>query len=170
MTKRFLSCVLSGCLLALPASAETVRGQVRVIDGDTFRFDSGRKVRIYGIDTLEKNQRCEVAGACVPCGRQTTMEAMKLIGKSEVICELTGKKTYDRPVAKCTVNGKDYAGLMIASGWALAYRSFLPKKGKGHDYVLSEEAAKAGRLGIWAMTFIPPADWRNHKMRLRCEL
>jgi endonuclease YncB( thermonuclease family) len=82
MTKRYLSYVLSGCLLALPASAETVRGQVRVIDGDTFRFDSGLKVRIFGIDTLEKNQKCELADACIPCGKQTMAGAMKLIGTS----------------------------------------------------------------------------------------
>jgi endonuclease YncB( thermonuclease family) len=58
---------------------------------------------------------------------------------------------------------------MIASGWALAYRSFLPKKGEGHDYVVAEEGSKAERLGIWAMNFVRPSDWRNHKMRLECE-
>ncbi len=75
----------------------------------------------------------------------------------------------DREMASCTLNGKDYADTIIASGWALAYRRYLPRNGKDHAYVRAEEAAKASRVGIWAMQFIPPADWRNRKMRLECE-
>jgi len=155
--------------LASPVLAETVSGHVRVVDGDTFQFSSGLKVRIFGIDTLEKNQKCEVRNSCVQCGQQSKEEAIKLIGKSEVICQLKGQKTYDREVAACSLNGEDYAAAMISAGWALAYRNYLPKKGKGHAYVAAEEKAKASGVGIWGMRFIPPGDWRNHKMRLECE-
>jgi endonuclease YncB( thermonuclease family) len=151
------------------AAAETVRGHVRVIDGDSFQFETGLKVRIFGIDTLEKKQKCAVPDACIPCGQQSKDEAIKLIGKSQFVCELRGQKTYDREVATCAIDGKDYGQAMIASGWALAYRSFLPKKGRGHPYVLAEEEAKRVGAGIWGMRFIPPGDWRNHKMRLECE-
>ena len=152
-----------------PVSAETVRGQVRVIDGDTFRFESGLKVRIFGIDTLEKNQKCEVGGACVPCGQQSKDAAIKIIGTSEVVCELRGEKTYDREVASCTVDGKDFAASMIASGWALVYRRYLPKKGEGHEYVAAEDRAKKDAVGLWSMRFVPPSEWRNRKARLECE-
>jgi len=165
----FTPILLSLLLAASPALSQTVNGKVRVIDGDTFQFESGLKVRLFGIDTLEKNQKCEVRNSCVPCGQQSKEEAIKLVGKSEVICELKGQKTYDREVAVCSFNGQDYALAMISSGWALAYRNYLPKKGKGHPYVAAEEKAKTSKAGIWAMRFIPPSDWRNHKMRLQCE-
>jgi len=151
------------------ARAQTVTGPVEVIDGDTFHFASGLKVRLYGLDTLEKNQRCQVGPTCVPCGQQTKAEAISIVGKHDVTCKLTGEKSYDREVGTCTVEGKDYTAAIISAGWGIAYRQYLPKKGKGHEYVLAEERAKAASVGIWSMTFIPPADWRNHKMRLQCE-
>lgn len=149
--------------------AKTVTGPVEVIDGDTFRFPGGLKVRLYGLDTLEKNQRCQVGPTCVPCGQQSKAEAITIIGKHSVSCQLTGQKTFDREVGICSVDGKDYTATMISAGWGLAYRQYLPKKGKGHEYVLAEERAKAAGVGIWGMTFIQPADWRNRKMRLQCE-
>lgn len=155
-------------ILSTPAWAGVV-GEPKVIDGDTLHFPIGVKVRIYGLDTLEKAQKCDTGSACVPCGLQSKEFATQLIGKSEVTCELKGEKSYDREIASCSVNGKDYAESMIAAGWGLAYRRYLPKKGKGHAYVAAEEKAKAAKLGIWATRFIPPSDWRNRSMRLICE-
>ncbi len=170
ISRRFWIPLLTVLLFGgLPARSQTVTGQVRVIDGDTFQFESGLKVRIFGIDTLENNQKCEAKGMCVPCGQESKSVATKLIGKSQISCELKGQKAYDREVAVCTVDGKDYGETMIANGWALAYRSFLPRKGKGHPYVEAEERTKAAGVGIWGMRFIPPSDWRKHKMRLQCE-
>lgn len=152
------------------ALSQSVTGQVRVVDGDTFHFLNGPKIRVFGIDTLEKNQKCQAAkNVCVPCGEQSKQRALELIGKSQVVCELRGEKSYDREVASCSIDGKDYALSMIEGGWALAYRNFLPKKGKGHPYVLAEEKAKAASAGLWSMSFISPGDWRNRKMRLECE-
>jgi len=152
------------------ADTREITGFVEVIDGDTLRFPGNVKVRILGLDTLEKNQKCDTGKSCSPCGEQSKAQAIALVGKSPVSCKLTGQKTYDREVGICTVDGKDYAGAMIAAGWGLAYRQYLPKKGRGHAYVAAEEGARTARLGIWATTFIQPADWRNHKMRLQCEM
>lgn len=164
-----LAFVLSVGINASPM-AQTVTGDVRVIDGDTFEFRNTKlKVRIYGMDTLEKNQKCQSDNACVPCGERARAKAIQLIGKTPLTCELRGEKSYDREVASCTVNGKDYAQSMIESGWALAYRNYLPKKGKGHEYVVAEEKAKSAGVGLWSMQFISPADWRNRKVRLECE-
>ncbi len=166
---RIAAMVLLPLLLTALAHADSVTGPVRVIDGDTLQFETGLKVRIYGIDTLEKNQKCAKDGACILCGQQTRSIAITLIAKAPVTCALRGERSYDREVGSCTVDGKDYAQTIIAAGWALAYRRYLPKNGKGHAYVTAEEKAKAARIGIWETQFIPPADWRNRKMRLACE-
>lgn len=169
MRVSWLGIIFTLVIAAAPAWGQTITGEVRVIDGDTIQFKSGLKVRVFGIDTLEKNQKCEAKDTCVPCGEESKNEAIKLIGKSEISCELKGQKTYEREVAVCSVDGKDYGETMISNGWALAYRKYLPKKGRGHPYVAAEEKAKASGAGIWGMSFIPPSDWRNHKMRLECE-
>lgn len=162
-------CLLAACVPTLSA-AESITGQVRVIDGDTFEFlETGTKVRIYGIDTLEKRQSCARGDTCVPCGEHTRQVAVALIGKSPVQCNLTGGGSYDRQIAICYVDGEDYARTMLRTGWALAYREYLPKRGKGAEYIGEEERAKAARVGIWGTQFIKPWDWRNQRMRLECE-
>lgn len=83
--------------------------------------------------------------------------------------DLRGQKSYDREVAICTIEGKDYGLTMIESGWALAYRGLLPRNGKDHPYVNAEGLAKASSLGIWAFKFVSPAHWRKRRMRLACE-
>jgi len=140
----FLSLVL---LSPVSAWSQTVNGKVRVIDGDTFQFETGLKVRIFGIDTLEKNQKCESKSKCIPCGQESKNVAITLIGKSQISCELKGQKSYDREVAMCTVDGKDYGESIIASGWAMAYRSFLPQKGKGHPYGRSRRTSQSRAFG-----------------------
>ncbi len=53
-------------MLSSPAFADTISGNPRVTDGDTFRYESGIKIRLFGVDTPEKNQRCERKDECYP--------------------------------------------------------------------------------------------------------
>ena len=61
--------VLAVLVLLLPAflpaaQAETLIGDVRVVDGDTLAFEGlGIKVRLDGIDAPESEQTCEGADA-----------------------------------------------------------------------------------------------------------
>ena len=42
-----------------------------------------------------------------------------VLGKEEVRCELTGKRTYDRCVAVCYLDGADIEAIMVRVGFAL---------------------------------------------------
>jgi endonuclease YncB( thermonuclease family) len=156
-------------LLSTPTFADTLSGHPTVTDGDTFRFKGGLKVRLFGVDTPEKNQKCEMKNACVPCGQEAANFVRTFIGDNELVCELTGDKTYDRYVAICAVGKKDLGEAIIAAGYGFPYRQFL----KGHKlegpYTAAEKLAQSKRRGLNQGRFIPPADWRTHKMRLECE-
>jgi micrococcal nuclease len=151
------------------AQADIISGTPTVIDGDTYRYKSGIKIRLFGVDTPEKNQRCEMNGACYPCGQEAQKFVQSFIGRSELACELTGDKTYDRYVATCSVGGKDLGETLIAAGWGFPYRGFLKKHRLEAPYLAAEKSAQKKKLGLNRGRFIAPADWRNHKARLECE-
>jgi len=102
-------------------------------------------------------------------GGRSTKFVQSFIGKSELVCELTGDKTYDRYVASCSVEGKDLGEALIAAGLGFPYREFLKKNRLETPYIAAEKRAQASAVGMHRGRFIPPADWRNHKMRLECE-
>jgi micrococcal nuclease len=156
-------------LFVVPAAADTISGKPIITDGDTFRYKGGIKIRLFGVDTPEKNQKCEAKGACYPCGQEATKFVQSFIGKSDLVCDLTGDKTYDRYVASCSVGGKDLGEALIAAGLGFPYREFLKKSPLEAPYIAAEIRAQSRAVGMHRGRFIPPADWRNHKMRLECE-
>ncbi len=63
-----------------------------------------------------------------------------------------------RILAVCHIAGRqgtDVNAMMVAEGWALAYRRF------SSDYVKFENGARKSRRGVWRGTFVPPWDWRR---------
>lgn len=156
-------------LASATASADTITGSPTVTDGDTLRFKSGIRIRLFGVDTPEKNQQCEAEGACYPCGQDATKFVQGFIAKSELVCELTGDKTYERYVATCSVAGRDIGEALIANGWGFPYREYLTKSPLEATYIAAEKTARSKQAGMHRGRFISPAEWRNHKMRLECE-
>ena len=73
-----------------------------VRDGDTFEIN-GIPVRISALDCAENS---------TPEGKKITRFAKKFLGK-QAVCELTGAKTYDRVVGYCSIEGKDFARIMM---------------------------------------------------------
>lgn len=162
--------ILLVLVFAFPAAAaDTITGRPTITDGDTFRFMSGIRIRLFGVDTPEKNQKCEFKGACYPCGLEATEFVRDFIGDGELSCELTGDKTYDRFVASCSVDGRDLGQALIAAGWGFPYRQFLKNSPLEAVYSAAEMQAKASGAGVYRGRFVAPADWRNRKMRLECE-
>ena len=87
------------------------------------------------------------------------MTAKKLlvekIGNATPECISEGKDAYKRTLAECFVNGESLSKFLVRSGYAFAYRKYSTK------FIKDEEFAKANKLGMWAMTFQYPWDFRK---------
>ena len=109
------------------AHAETLIGDVRVVDGDTLELEGlGVKVRLDGIDAPESKQACENAdGSRYACGAAATQALGEQIAARLVRCEGDEIDRYGRLIATCfTPEGLDLNGWMAERGHALAYRRY----------------------------------------------
>jgi len=80
-----------------------LRGTItHVRDGDTFEVQ-GTPVRISALDCPENS---------TSSGQKATRFSKQFKGK-QAVCELTGAKTYDRFVGYCSIEGKDFAQIMV---------------------------------------------------------
>ena len=127
---------------------------LRVVDGDTIVLN-GEKIRFSGIDTPELKQTCMNGDEKVFCGKSAKMLLIKKIGNQIPECISEGKDVYKRTLAECFVSGESLSKFLVRSGYAFAYRKYSTK------FVKDEEFAKANKLGMWAMTFQYPWDFRK---------
>ena len=148
--KFFLSIVVL-CLLTCSIS---FADSLRVVDGDTIVLNN-EKIRFTGIDTPELKQTCTQGEQEVGCGMIAKMLLVKKIGNHTPECISEGKDAYKRTLAECFVNGESLSRFLVRSGYAFAYRKYSTK------FIKDEEFAKANKLGMWAMTFQYPWDFRK---------
>jgi endonuclease YncB( thermonuclease family) len=142
-------------LLSFPASAQSIRGQAIVVDGDTIEI-VGTRIRLHGIDAPESGQRCQDArGQDYRCGQRAAFVLTDWIGRVTVSCEQRDTDRYGRVVAVCRARETDINQWMVRQGWAVAYREYSP------EYVPDELAARHARAGLWAGRFVPPSEWRR---------
>ena len=84
-------------------AVSVLRGTItHVRDGDTFEV-KGTPIRISALDCPENS---------TSSGQKATQFTRQFKGK-QAVCELTGAKTYDRVVGYCSIEGKDFAQLMV---------------------------------------------------------
>ena len=127
---------------------------LRVVDGDTIVLN-GEKIRFSGIDTPELKQTCLQGDQEVACGMSAKMLLAEKIGNNTSKYISEGKDAYKRTLAECFVNGESLSKFLVRSGYAFAYRKYSTK------FIKDEEFAKANKLGMWAMTFQYPWDFRK---------
>jgi endonuclease YncB( thermonuclease family) len=136
-------------------SAQVIAGRATVVDGDGLEI-GGTKIRLFGIDAPEVGQYCVRAdGARWRCGQYATVELDRMAGGKNVSCTSRHKDRYGRPVAVCTVDGRDLASQLARGGWVLAYRQF------SSDYIDEEELARKEHAGVWSGELEPPWAWRQ---------
>ena len=141
-------------VLGLLFSNTSLGDSLRVVDGDTIVLN-GEKIRFSGIDTPELKQTCLKDGQKVPCGMNAKSLLAEKIGDTTVECIREGKDAYKRTLAECFVDGESLSKFLVRSGYAFAYRKYSTK------FIKDEEFAKANKLGMWAMTFQYPWDYRK---------
>ena len=106
----------------------------RVVDGDTI-VASNRKIRIWGIDTPEKDQPGYLAASWL-------LES--LIKEGELSCKLIDMDKYKREVMHCLIDGLDIGGMMVKAGMARDYTKY-----SGGYYKQEQDKAKSEKRGIW---------------------
>ena len=148
--KKLLGILVLGLLFCNTSFADSLR----IVDGDTIVLN-GEKIRFSGIDTPELKQTCLKDDQEVPCGMTAKRLLAEKIGNVTVECISEGKDTYKRTLAECFVNGESLSKFLVRSGYAFAYRKYSTK------FIKDEEFAKANKLGMWAMTFQYPWDFRK---------
>ena len=166
-----VSLALAGCERALsrPApensAAETtsdtrtvIMGVARVTDGDTLSL-TRLPVRLWGVDAPEDNQEC----SGVRAGDQATAALVALAQDRLVVCVMMDWDGRNRrPVATCTVDGRDLSGAMAEQGWAYDFSEY-----SGGHYAGQEQVAVAAHLGLHAMS-CAERPWQ-YRARLRHE-
>ena len=148
--KKILGVLVLGLLWCNVSLADNLK----VVDGDTI-FLNGEKIRFSGIDTPELKQTCLKGDEKVSCGISAKILLVKKIGNNIPKCISEGKDVYKRILAECFVNGESLSSFLVRSGYAFAYRKYSKK------FIKDEEFAKANKLGMWAMTFQYPWDFRK---------
>jgi len=135
-------------------NTQNLAGIASVIDGDTIEIH-GKRIRLYGIDTPESSQLCDVGGKPWRCGQAAANKLSDKIWRKFVRCEKRDVDRYGRVVAVCYADNEDLNAWLVSEGLAVAYRKYST------DYVGLEEQARAARKGVWGSKFDMPWDWRK---------
>lgn len=157
MRSTFLLVVLCavGLLAAAPAAFADLKGRPRVISGDQLKIGK-ETVRLYGIDAPEQQQYCENEyGRPFECGIQALDALSELINRQSVTCVGDKRNPEGEILAVCYAGDMNLNSRMVRTGWAVARASEQP------DFAAMESLARSERLGIWALKFVDPAEWRK---------
>ena len=152
----FTRLLLTYALLVLSCLTCTISfaENVQILDGDTIVLN-GERIRFSGIDTPELKQTCLQDDKEIPCGIIAKTLLVEKIGSNTPKCITEGKDFYKRTLAECFVNGESLSKFLVRTGYAFAYRKYSTK------FIEDEEFAKDNKLGMWAMTFQYPWDFRK---------
>ncbi len=144
-----LAGLIAAAASAAPAPATSRSGPetgvVRyVTDGDTFRLESGERIRIAGIDAPETHRDQAKCAAEIALGNAAAARARGLLDRRQVGIVRVGR-SYNRTVARVTVDGRDLAQLFVARGIARPWPRGRPKP----DWCRGGTAARAA---LWIAT------------------
>ena len=141
-------------LAGASAAAASLSGIGRSIDGDSLKVGQ-QEVRLFGIDAPELTQTCTRGGKPWACGSASADQLSKLVTGKQVKCEPVGTDKYGRILARCSAGNTDINRIMVATGYALAYRRY------SMDFNSAEESARLAKRGIWSSTFDLPSEVRH---------
>ena len=146
-------------IILLSFNSEVRANNLRIIDGDTIELN-GEKIRFSGIDTPETKpkQICTLGNIEIFCGNLASIVLKEKIGNEIVTCEREPEKDFfGRTLGECFINGESLSKFLVRHGYAFAFVKYSKK------FVEDEKYAKENNLGLWAMEFEYPWDFRKKK-------
>lgn len=158
----FACALVSLTLSSNPSCAQPVQQEAecvvrQVVDGDTFHCGDGRKVRLIGIDSPEREQgpfgsRAQQAlRRMLPTGSQVQLEH-----------DITLTDRYGRLLAYVWVGATLVNEAMVRDGWAVLY-TVSPNVKYAERFRRAQNEARAGGAGLWAQDGFAclPKDFRK---------
>ena len=147
--------VIAALYAALDYSSARTATLMRVVDGDTVHIlleGEKHKVRLYGIDTPERQQ---VHGAAAGA------ELKALLNTNQITIRTRDKDRYGRMVATIYVEGKNVNTAMVRNGHAWWYRGYAQFNA---PLAWAEFNARREKLGLWSATDpTEPWEWRRRQ-------
>lgn len=126
------------------ADGDLVSGTGTAKDGDDV-IVNGIDFRLQGIAAPEDNERRRD-----PRGPEATANMRRLVDGKQVICDPDGTKARERPVAVCTVDGRDLGEIQVEEGFARDCPRY-----SGGRYADAEARARAAGLDLSASYALP---------------
>lgn len=158
---KYLLIFLSLPLLAkIPTITAPSEKSFYIIDGDSLSL----QMRIYGIDTPEKGQKCQkIKGKQIDCGLKAKIALTQLLKRSrgKITLKPITFDHYKRMLVRVFYRDKDIGKKLVRSGMAFAFNK---------DYKNDERLAKKEKLGFWGYYKPPqnPKKWRKtHKRKFK---
>jgi endonuclease YncB( thermonuclease family) len=144
-----------------PRKISSVGQQIRVADGDSFSIGT-QKLRLDGIDAPEYRQNCnDASGLPWECGKASRASLELMLRQPGLSCVADAIDKYGRQIAICSsAKVADIGAAQVFAGMAVSHEYFGVR-----DYGEQEDIAQNRKLGIWAGTFSPPAEWRETHVR-----
>ncbi len=148
----FVLCFAISASAVADLSSDAVQFKLkRVSDGDTFVTTEDTRIRLWGIDTPERDQ---------PHGADATAALTEMLRNEQLYLETKDVDRYGRTVGVIYTDGGDEINLeMVCDGHAWWYERYAKK---ATDYKQCQEDAQQNKRGLWAEEEpIAPWDWRR---------
>jgi endonuclease YncB( thermonuclease family) len=126
-----------------------------VLDADKVQH----KIRLSGIDAPEKKQAF---------GNRSKESLSDMVFERTVNVETEKSDRYGRKIGKVLVNGQDVNLVQVERGMAWFYRQYQREQSPNDRrlYDEAEQAAKAGKRGLWNDADpVPPWEFRHNKTK-----
>jgi len=123
----------------------------RISDGDTVVTTEDTRVRLWGIDTPERDQRY---------GSDATEALTEMLNNQQLYLETKDVDRYGRTVGVIyTADGNEVNLELVCDGHAWWYERYAKK---ATDYEQCQEDARKSQRGLWAEDDpVAPWDWRG---------
>ncbi len=152
----------AGLMLSLVATAPAALAWparvLNVTDGDTLTVKNRNTlaiedIRLSGIDTPEVDHGPGHRGQ--PFGENAKNALASLVDNRMIDVQPNGAKSYDRTVARVSVDGNDVGEALVRQGMAWQYPAYDPN----NRYGPAQQAARRANRGLWSQAE-PIAPWR----------